>query len=165
MPFTPFHLRPALFFGLLLFGLLNFPTFLIANVIVDLEPLLIMFMDLDFPLHGFFHSFIGGSTVAILLTFSMLKLNDWISKIMPFFKLKQKTSPRSVWLSSFSGIYFHILLDSRLYTDIKPFYPFNYNPFYSSSILVSFEIYTFCILCFFAGFLLCAYKIIRTKRI
>ena len=60
MPFTPFHLGPALFLGLLLFRLVDLPTFLAANVILDLEPLAVLLLDLDYPLHGLFHSFLGG---------------------------------------------------------------------------------------------------------
>jgi len=33
--------------------------------------------------------------------------------------------------TSFFGVYFHIMLDSPLY-DIKPFFPFEDNPFYGS---------------------------------
>ncbi len=41
MPLTPFHLGPDLFFGLLFFSYVDFPTFLVANVIVDIEPILV----------------------------------------------------------------------------------------------------------------------------
>ena len=40
MPLTPFHLGPGLLFGLLLFRYIDFPTSLIASVIVDVEPIL-----------------------------------------------------------------------------------------------------------------------------
>jgi len=65
MPFTPFHLGQALFFGLLLFRHIHFPTFIMANIIVDLESFFIMLLGLDYPLHGFFHSFVGGSLIAM----------------------------------------------------------------------------------------------------
>ncbi|NOQ38614.1 hypothetical protein GQ472_07065, partial [archaeon] len=64
MPFTPFHLGPALFLGLVFFRYLNLPAFLIANVIVDVEPFVVLLFGLDYPLHGFFHSFLGGSLIA-----------------------------------------------------------------------------------------------------
>ena len=51
MPFTPYHLGPGLFFGLLLFRYLDFPAFLIANIVVDVEPFLV----LAFGLHQFLH--------------------------------------------------------------------------------------------------------------
>jgi hypothetical protein len=65
MPFTPYHLGPALFLGLLFLRFIDFPTFLIASVIMDVEPFLVLFFNLNYPLHGFFHSLLGGTLVAI----------------------------------------------------------------------------------------------------
>ena len=46
MPFTPLHLGPALFFGMVLLRYIDLPTFLVANVIVDIEPLVILTLGL-----------------------------------------------------------------------------------------------------------------------
>lgn len=161
MPLTPFHLGPALLFGLLLFKRINFPTFIIANVILDIEPFMVLFLDLDFPLHGVLHSFLGGSIVAVILSLVVIRLNESIQKIMSFLKLKQKSSQKSIWLASFLGVYLHILLDSPLYTDIKPLFPLNINPFYSSSMFVGFEIYSLCVISFILGSALYGYKILK----
>ena len=59
MPFTPFHLGSALLFGLVFFRYLDFPTFLVAHIIVDLEPFFILALKLDLPIHGLFHSFLA----------------------------------------------------------------------------------------------------------
>jgi len=96
MPFTPFHLGPALFFGLLLFSAVHLPTFMVANVIVDIEPLLVLVFKLDYPLHGFFHSLLGGSIIAVVLSCAMVKVDKRIQKMMRFFKLKQKYSQKSI---------------------------------------------------------------------
>lgn len=162
MPFTPFHLGPGLLIGLIFFKYIDFPTFLIASVIIDLEPFLVLFLGLNYPLHGFFHSFVGGTIVAVLLAFFMSRFNKKISNIISFFKLRQNSSFKNILLASLFGIYFHIILDSPLYKDIKPFYPLDLNPFYS--MLISFEIYTFCTLSFFAGLVLCVYKLFRGRK-
>lgn len=60
MPFTPFHLGPAIFFGMLLRRNMHMPTFIVANVILDVEPLLVLILGLKYPLHGYFHTFIIG---------------------------------------------------------------------------------------------------------
>ncbi|MCX8170580.1 MAG: hypothetical protein N3E47_01215 [Candidatus Bathyarchaeota archaeon] len=57
MPFTLFHLGPALGLGLPLRRRLHVPTLVLANVIVDLEPFFVLFLGLDYPLHGYFHIF------------------------------------------------------------------------------------------------------------
>lgn len=48
MPLTPFHLGPALLLGLIFLRYVDFPTFLVANVIVDIEPMFIMLFNLDY---------------------------------------------------------------------------------------------------------------------
>ncbi|MFW9990322.1 MAG: hypothetical protein ACFFC3_16900, partial [Candidatus Odinarchaeota archaeon] len=63
MPFTPYHLGPGLFIGLLFLSFIDFPTFLIASVIVDIEPFFVLYFNLDYPYHGFFHSFLGGTII------------------------------------------------------------------------------------------------------
>lgn len=101
MPFTPYHLGPALFFGLLLFRYIHFPAFLIANVIIDIEPFLVLFFNLDYPLHGFFHSFAGGSIIAIVLAFFMVKMDKYLQNPAGILKLSQDFSSKSIWLASF----------------------------------------------------------------
>lgn len=161
MPLTPFHLGPALFFGILLFGYIHFPTFLISSVIVDIEPFLVLLFNLNYSLHGFLHSFLGGSLVAIILSLLMIRIGGKIQKVAKLFKLEQKCSNRNIWFASFSGIYLHILLDSPLYVDIKPFYPLDFNPFYN--ILTGVEIYSLCALLFLGGFIIYLYKLIKGK--
>jgi len=87
MPFTPYHLGPALLFGLLFLSVINFPAFLVANVIVDIEPFLVLTLNLNYPLHGFFHSFLGGTLVAVLLALMMHQIRDRLSPLLSFFKL------------------------------------------------------------------------------
>ena len=154
MPFTPFHLGPALLFGFLFFQHLDFPTFLIANVIVDLEPFLILVLGLDLPLHGFFHSFPGGTIVALALACAMMRGAVFLKPVMGFFRLEQEHQPRGVFAAALSGVYLHILLDARLYTDIEPFYPLSANPFLSGSMFAGFEVYTFCVISGLAGVVL-----------
>ena len=67
MPFTPFHFGPGLLFGLLLLSYIDFPTFLLANVIIDIEPILVLSLKLNYPLHGILHSFLGGIIFSFLL--------------------------------------------------------------------------------------------------
>ena len=143
MPFTPFHFGPALLFATL-FGYLDFLTFMIANVIVDFEPLLVLILGLDlqygYPLHGFFHTFIGGSLVALALAEIMAKFYKHLGREISIKKLR---------ITALSGVWLHIVLDSFLYTDIKPFYPLSWNPFYGA--FSAFEVYGFCIGAFLLG--------------
>jgi len=165
MPFTPFHLGPALFFGLLLFRHIHFPTFIIANILVDLEPFFILFLGLDYPLHGFFHLFIGSSIIAIVLAVCINKLDKYLKDFARTIKLSQELPMRSIWIASFFGAYLHILLDSTLYSDIKPFYPSDLNPFLNNIILSGMNVYLLCVILFILGFLLYGYKVAVARSI
>ena len=134
---------------------------MVANVIIDLEPFFVLLLGLDYPLHGFFHSFLGGSVAAIILSLVVIGINGKAREVMRFFRLGQKQSQRGIWLASFLGIYLHIFLDSFLYADIRPFFPLDINPFYTSQIFGGFEIYGLCIILFIFGIALYAYKMLK----
>ncbi|MEE9377307.1 MAG: hypothetical protein V3V33_04645 [Candidatus Lokiarchaeia archaeon] len=151
MPFTPYHFGPGLFIGLLFLSFIDLPTFLIASVIVDIEPFLVLFFNLNYPLHGFFHSFIGGTIIALILAVIMTKIREIFTPIMSFFKIEQEISFKKILLASLLGIYIHILLDSPIYTDIRPFFPLDFNPFYRSTSLPGLLETMICVWCFLAG--------------
>ena len=150
---------PAIFFGVLLFRAINLPTFLVASIIADIEPFIVIVLGFDYPLHGFFHSFVGGSILALGMCFVMLRFKGSADKMMGFFRMKQEMSSRSVIAASFLGVYMHIFLDSFLYTDIRPFFPLDANPIYG---LTSYDgVILFCVLSFVFGILLYCYKLIK----
>ena len=153
MPLTPFHLGPGLLVGLLLLSFIDFPTFFVASIIVDVEPIMVLTFNLNYPLHGFFHSFLGGTLVAFLLTVAMSKVKKSLSPLLSFFKLEQKSSFKNILLASLSGIYIHILLDSRVHMDIRPFYPLDFNPLLSGSTLPGLWVHMLCT-CYVFGALL-----------
>jgi membrane-bound metal-dependent hydrolase YbcI (DUF457 family) len=161
MPFTPYHFGPAFAFGLLLNRFINLTTFIVANVIIDIEPFVVLFFNLDYPLHGFLHSFLGGSVIAVILSLMMIALSNKIQKLTSFIGIKQNFSKKAIWVASFSGIYLHILFDAPLYTDIKPFYPFAANPFYGS--LSSWTIYNACAILFFIGISIYLFMLFKKK--
>lgn len=164
MPFTPYHWGPSSWIGLLLFKVLDFPALLISSVIVDVEPFCVLVFRLNYPLHGFLHSFLGGAIVAILLATALFCLRNPIIKVMKVVKLDQRSSFRKIVLTSFIGVYLHILLDAPLYTDIKPFYPLEINPFYG--LFSSYSIYTFCRISFVIGIIFYLYRLFaqRTQK-
>jgi len=172
MPFTPFHLGPSSFIGLLLFKFIDLPTFLIASIIVDIEPFLVLFFNLDYPLHGFFHGFLGGSILAVITAIILYLLRNEVKKIMAFFKLSQESSLKKILWSSFLGVYTHILLDASVYhfsldsfsyQDIlRPFYPFYGNPFFGWITLE--QVYLFCNLSFLLGILLYFIRLRNLKK-
>lgn len=170
MPFTPFHLGPALLLGLVLFPVFDLPTLLIASVIPDLEPLIVVYFRFyGYPLHGFFHSYLGVSFLAFPVVLVVYLFRDVLNRISDFFRVHQKLSFKKVLFSSFFGVYSHVFLDSFLYREMMPFYPFSGNPFVD--VLSPYGsygvIYGFCSLAFLLGVITYCARIIwklRTKR-
>lgn len=150
MPYTPYHFGPASWIGLIFFKFLDFPTLLVSSVIIDIEPFCVFVFNAPWPVHGFLHTFLGGSIVAVITAVIMFYLKKPIQKIMTDLKLPQDSSFLKILFTSLFGVYSHIVLDSFLYFDIKPLYPFsNKNPFLG--ILSHNGVYTFCKVSFVVG--------------
>ena len=145
MPFTPFHLGPGLSLGLLLRKHLHAPTFILANVIVDVEPLFVFLFRLGYPLHGYLHTFLLALLMGLAFGCVMHTLERFLKPLYKMFLLEADTnlSLRPFITAGTFGTELHVLLDAPLYDDIKPLYPIAANPFYNPSLTS--EIYSLCV--------------------
>lgn len=150
MPLTPYHLGPISWIGLLLRRYLDLPTFIIASIIIDIEPFLVIVFKFNYPLHGICHMFLGAIFIGVVFAGIMYHLYSWLMKHLSFLKLSHPHTFKKILLSSIFGVASHVLLDLPLYSDILPFYPWQANPFYQ--LVSASTIYTFCTLSFFIGF-------------
>ena len=146
--FTPFHFGPSACISLPLNRYIDFPIFILANVAIDIEPLMVMLFDLSYPLHGLAHTLIGATTIGlsggILTHYAREPLANLMKTIL---RLPYNSSIIKYAISGILGTWFHILLDSQLYSDIKPFYPFsNSNPLLGT--IQSETMYNYCALAF-----------------
>jgi len=153
MPFTPFHVGPAL----LIYGLFIFldPIALIyGSILVDLEPIFVVFFLRGGALHGPVHSIVG-----VLLLLPLIFVVTLVTRrLFPFVdslflseskKFAYKTTVPSILIS----VYSHLILDSFLYPELNLAWPLLYwNPLLhmASGVLV----YDFCVISFVVGFLL-----------
>ena len=142
MPFTPYHLGPALCFGLPSRKYLHAPTFILGNIVVDIEPFLVLFLGLRYPLHGYLHTFISAFCFGIVFGFGMYFLERIMHPLYQAFRLEPKVtlSMKPFIVGGVLGTMLHVLLDSPLYADIMPFYPIAINPLYNS--LSSLQVYS-----------------------
>ena len=142
MPFTPFHLGPGLLFSIPFKKYLHAPTFIIANLVLDIEPLIVLISGAQYPLHGFFHTFIMATAVGTAFGFLMLIAEKSMGPLFLRLQLEPETKPGRAQfvMAGIAGTWLHILFDSPLYSDIQPFFPLNLNPFYG--IASSTVIYT-----------------------
>ena len=167
MPFTPFHFGPALFIAVLFSAFINIPVFLIASVVVDIEPIIILLFDLDYPLHSFYHSFIGATLLGAILGSSWCILqknasfNNLLDKLDEF-DLLGNNSKLSIFISAISSTLIHVTLDAFLYNDIRPFFPSEEN-FLLNNFSYS-EVYGFCVISFLLGSLLYLSKQVIKKN-
>ncbi|MCS7386522.1 MAG: hydrolase [archaeon GB-1867-005] len=146
MPFTPLHLGPGLALGLAFKKRMHAPTFIIANVIIDIEPFLILVLRLRYPLHGYMHTLIAAILLGLALGYIMFALDKLLNSLWKALLLipEKPLSLKSFSLAGISGTLLHVLLDSPLYSDIKPLYPLKINPLYNPSLAI--HIMTVCML-------------------
>lgn len=130
MPFTPFHFGAHACVALPLQKRLDVPVFILSNVFIDIEPLLVMLFNLNYPLHGYAHTFVGSFIIGSLWGCVAYMLRRPLSRAMNFLKLSYTPSLGMSVLSGAFGGCLHVLFDSPIYADIKPFYPLSINPMY-----------------------------------
>lgn len=146
MPFTPFHLGPALCLGIPLRKYIHAPTFILANVVLDVEPLLVLVMGLNYPLHGYLHTFIAAVGVGVTFGLAMFLLERTMHPLYSKLLLEPETKLKKSQfiIAGVTGAMLHVLFDAPLYSDIKPFYPLTANPLFGSAS--SSEIYLLSVL-------------------
>jgi len=133
---------------------------LIASVIPDIEPFCILLFDLSGPSHGFFHSYVGSSILAVLVAVIVYLLRNVLTKIMLKFQVSQKSSFKKILFTSFAGAYSHVFLDSLLYHHMNPLYPLKGNAFVGLiPDIADMAVYGFCSVSFILGIILYLYKI------
>ena len=134
MPITPFHFGPGLFFKSLKPPRFSFVSFLLSQILIDLEPAYHLLKGHE-QLHGSLHSFAGSLGIVIIL--------------LPLYKLKKFGDLKEVCFSALIGVWSHVLLDSIMHTDMAPFWPFSQqNPF-----LDVISLHMLHLLCLFMGIL------------
>jgi hypothetical protein len=145
MPFTPFHLGPAFALGLPFRKYLHAPTFILANVILDVEPFLVLLLGLRYPLHGYFHTFLLALLVGLGLGYTMFLLEKFLHNFYSVLLLEPngKLGLKSFMVAGVLGTTIHTLFDAPLYSEMQPFYPLTVNPLYNPSL--STTIYNICV--------------------
>ncbi|MGV8176726.1 MAG: metal-dependent hydrolase [Candidatus Bilamarchaeaceae archaeon] len=148
MPWTPFHIGPALLLGVLLFAYVDIFAIAVGSVFMDLEPLAVRILHLDYPAHGFFHTLLGvtlaGILVALLVQAFNKRFGDWVHENT---EIPLKTGCKPVFAGVLIGAYSHVLLDSVLYSEMAPFYPSSWDPLLG--LMTPLNTYFFCLLCMF----------------
>lgn len=150
MPFTPFHFGPNASIALPAHKYIDVVAFTFVSIAIDIEPLLVMIFNPNYPLHGIAHSFLGATFIGII--WGLIVFCNWnsVGKFMKYIRLPYATTIKKAIVSGIFGSWFHVLLDAPIYPDIKPFYPMPINPFYGLIDIP--RMYLICTICFILAF-------------
>lgn len=133
MPFTPFHMGPALLLKPVLdrrFSLIVFGT---AQVCMDIEPGIGMLRG-SAVLHGYSHTLAGATVIAFFAAIigrmlATLVLSRWNAEVKHYRFFHLTESIPISWPvalgSAFFGTLSHLLLDALMHADMQPFFPFS----------------------------------------
>ena len=117
---------PGIFIKALLQGSFSLMVFGWAQIMMDIQPLIVLLTGKG-QLHGFSHTYLGASLLAILTALTGKYLSELGLRI---FGISKQDNPIIiawwvVFLSAFIGTFSHVLLDSIMHGDVQPFYPFD----------------------------------------
>jgi len=137
MPFTPFHMGPGIAIKVLLQGSFSLMVFGWAQIVMDIQPLIVLLSG-EGHLHGFSHTYIGGTLIAVFSALSGKYLSELGLFILGVNREQQvKISWWVAFLSAFIGTFSHVLLDSIMHADVEPFSPFTSHNSFLGLITVS----------------------------
>ena len=122
MPFTPLHMGPGLVVKACMQGAFSLMVFGWSQILIDLQPLFVLLTGKG-ELHGWSHTFVGATPIAIVAALSGKYLGELGLRILRM----PKEIPivwRVAFVSAFIGTYSHVMIDSVMHFDQAPFAPF-----------------------------------------
>ena len=132
MPFTPFHMGPALAAKAVLGRHFSIPVYGFTQVAIDSEVLAAYPLRRDLAFHKVLHTFAGATAVAAL---TLLLLRPALGRGIGWWNRSANAEPGSVWhmesqpstmamvLSAFGGAWGHVLLDLPTHSHMVPMAP------------------------------------------
>src|SRR5438105_15789650 len=116
MPFTPFHFGPGAALKAAAPAHFSFTVFCYSQIVTDLESGFYLFRG-EYPVHRFFHTYVGATLVALVCALSgrpvcQLALRAWQAwfpaPLTGFFGRSVSIPWRVAFVSAFVGTYSHV---------------------------------------------------------
>ncbi|MHC4500074.1 MAG: hypothetical protein ACYS21_13275 [Planctomycetota bacterium] len=123
MAFTLYHFGPSGFLGLALRRWVDLPVLLLANVVVDVEVLIVRMFELGWPIHKYAHTFLIGAGAGALWGILAYPLRNFFKAVMQMVRLPYETGFVKMAVSGVLGVWLHVLIDSVYHFDVRPFWP------------------------------------------
>jgi membrane-bound metal-dependent hydrolase YbcI (DUF457 family) len=129
-----------------------------SQILIDLQPLYVILFKRG-HLHGFTHTFIGATLLALVAAITGKYLADFGLCLLNWHAFVPVRWPTAL-LSACIGTYSHVLLDGLMHPDLEPFAPFSAQRPWLGWISIS-ELHLLCILTFFIGMAWMAWRHLR----
>ena len=104
---------------------------MIGSMIADLNFFLIFF---GYQIHGILHNYLAAILLAMFTFIAVLLLDKPLSKLKKILRYTEKTNHFAIFMGAFVGTFSHVFLDSFLYHEMYPLFPYPDNPFYFERI-------------------------------
>lgn len=154
MPFTPYHFGPSGFVGLAFRKYIDLPVFLLANIIVDIEVLVINLFGSRWPIHRCVHSLLLGAAAGAVWAYAAYPLRHLFEKIMQKIGLPYQTNLRKMVISGILGVWLHVAIDALYHSDVRLFWPSRARPLWG--LVTQAQLKAVCIAFFVAAAILYA---------
>jgi len=163
MPFTPYHFGPSGFFGLLFKKWIDLPVFVLANVIIDIEVLIISGFGLGSPYHRYVHTLLFGAIAGIIWGLCAWPMRNMFGWFMKQFRIGYKPRLWKMVVGGVLGIWLHVFIDAIYHWDVRLFWPNRRIPLYNffRPTKVENQQYVEIICLVFWGLLLVLYGVMR----
>lgn len=94
-----------------------------TQIVMDIQPLIVLITQQG-HLHGFSHTYLGASLIAVFAALTgkyLAQIGLWLLRIEP--TIKNNIAWWVAFLSAFIGSFSHVVLDSIMHDDVQPFFP------------------------------------------
>lgn len=123
MPLTPYHMGPGILAKALLRGSFSLVVYGWTQIIMDVQPL-VANVTHEGPYHGFTHTLAGATILGAGAAVTGKYILDAGSCLLPHgWRPRDRTRWRVAFLSAFIGSYGHVVLDSFVPSDVRPWWP------------------------------------------
>jgi hypothetical protein len=157
MPFTPYHMGPGCAIKAALGRHFSLMVFGFAQVLIDIE-VLIHILRRDHDWHGFCHTYLGATGVAIVAVVlgrpvCQVLISYWPTGTGYGWRFSDwlRGPARITWPAAISGAfigtYSHVFLDCFMHSDVKPFWPLTHE----NHLLGLFSVPELYLICIWAG--------------
>jgi len=145
LPITPYHFGPSGLIGYVFRKWIDFPVFVLANVIVDFEVLAVSHFNLGWPIHRYAHTFLIGALVGAAWGLVAFLFKPVMNFGMNLLRINYKSDFKKMLISGVLGVWLHVLIDGFYHYDVKPLWPYKVN--FLWKLMLREHIKTACLIC------------------